>query len=99
MQVDGKPFKPHHVDEARRVVEALGFKVERIDEQNWEEYAHLKLKQVQIVGRFDPGSAPSVSVVGLQTRRTQTRPAAPFTTATLQQTASTRMGSVPPPAC
>ncbi len=89
--IAGEAFKPDTAEAARKVVEALGFKVERVDRKAWEEYKHLKLEQVEIVGSFDPANMPSLRVADLTTKRTTTRPAAPFTTATLQQTASTRL--------
>lgn len=76
---------------ARRVAEALGFVVEREQRSAWAEYKHLGLEQVTLVGRLDSAQAPTLRASNLQTKRTTTRPAAPFTTASLQQAASTQL--------
>jgi DNA topoisomerase-1 len=89
VEIDGKPFKPARVDEARAVAEALGLRVSRVERHPWAEYEHLKLEQVAIRGELATGEAPPFTLAELKSRRATTRPPAPFTTATLQQTAST----------
>lgn len=88
-EVAGKPFKAVTAEEAAEIVIALGYRVERIERQPWEEYAHLDLHQARLVGGFDATAAPPLIVSDLTTKRTTTRPPAPFTTASLQQQAST----------
>ncbi len=90
-EVGGAPFEPRDVAAAQAVAEALGFVVQRVDRRPYEEYRRLGLEQVELVGRFDPARAVALSVSRLATKRTQTRPPAPFTTAALQQQASTQM--------
>ncbi len=87
--VAGKPFKASNAEDAAEVVRALGYRVERIERQGWDEYAHLDLNRAQLIGGFDLDQAPPLVVSDLSTKRTTTRPPAPFTTATLQQQAST----------
>jgi DNA topoisomerase-1 len=87
-EVGGKPFKAGQVDEARAVAEALGFSVSRVERQPWAEYEHLKLEQITLRGELATGQVPRFTLADLKSRRATTRPAAPFTTATLQQTAS-----------
>ena len=86
-----QPFDARDAATAARVSEALGFRVERIDRQPWAEYSHLGLERAGLIGHFDAGSAPSLTVADLTTKRTQSRPSAPFTTAALQQAASTAL--------
>ena len=86
--VAGKPFRPTDAEDAANVVRALGYSIERVDRRSWEEYKHLGLEQAELVGRFDPARGPQSVVSNLTTKRTTNRPPAPFTTATLQQQAS-----------
>ena len=88
-ELAGKPFTARDAEAAARVVAALGFVVEQVRRQPWEEYRHLGLEQVELRGAFDRQQAPRLVVSELTTKRATTRPPAPFTTATLQQTAST----------
>jgi DNA topoisomerase-1 len=88
-EVGGQPLAAFDADAAQRLAEALGFVVERVDRRGWAEYRHLGLEQVEITGRLDVGRAPPLTVSELATKRTTTRPPAPFTTASMQQQAST----------
>lgn len=107
VSVEGKPFKPEGrydesaspdaaftsaVEQARQVAEALGFVVEEVEERPWKEYAHRGLRVVDLVGRLDRQRVPKFRVADIQTRRTRSKPNPPFTTATLQQAASTQLG-------
>ncbi len=89
--IDGQPFKVNNADAARKVAEALGFVVREIRRSRWVEYGHLGLEQAELVGALGRDRAVPIRVSDLNTRRTTTRPAAPFTTATLQQQASTQL--------
>ncbi|MCH8146965.1 MAG: type I DNA topoisomerase [Planctomycetes bacterium] len=95
VKLGGKSFKATKVAEARAVVEALGFIVEKVHEKDWEEYADKGLKKVSLVGTINPEKAPTFKVVDVQAKRTSTRPSPPFTTASLQQAASTHLGFAP----
>jgi len=90
-EVAGEPFKVSNAEAAAKVVGALGYKVERIERRVWEEYKHLGLEQAELVGEFDQAGAPPLTVSELTTKRTTNRPPAPYTTATLQQQASTAL--------
>ena len=87
-EVGGRPFEALTADEARKVVEALGWNVEDVRRRPWDEYRRLGLEQVEILGGLGPG-VPAFTVGDLTTKRTTTKPPAPFTTASLQQQAST----------
>jgi DNA topoisomerase-1 len=87
-EVNGAPFNATNADQARTIAEALGFDVQRVARQSWKEYEHLGLEQVELVGSLARDRVPQLTVSELSTRRTTTRPPAPFTTATLQQQAS-----------
>lgn len=76
---------------ALSVAEALGLEIERVERNPWEDYKHLGLEQVRVLGRLERGRVPRLSISNLETKRTTTRPPAPFTTSTLQQQASTQL--------
>jgi DNA topoisomerase-1 len=88
-EFDGKKFEPKNAEEARAVAEALGMAIREIARTPWDEYKHLNLEKAALVGSLDRDKAPALTVAGLETKRTTTRPSAPFTTSTLQQAAST----------
>lgn len=90
-EIGGKPFDATDAEAAKAVAEALGYKVERIARTAWDEYKHLNLERAELIGAYAPKSAPAVHVAELKTKRTTTKPPAPFTTASLQQTASTTL--------
>ncbi len=89
--VGGEPFAATNADAALAVADALGYRLAQLERVAWQEYAHLGLEQVRPDGGLDPASAPALTVSELQTKRTVTKPAAPFTTASLQQAASTAL--------
>ncbi|HUU95962.1 MAG TPA: type I DNA topoisomerase [Phycisphaerae bacterium] len=90
-EIGGKPFKPDNVEAAQASAEALGYQVDRVARRVWEEYKQLGLQQVELVGKLDPARAPRLVVSELSTKRTTTKPPAPFTTASLQQQASSTL--------
>lgn len=90
-EVAGEPFRVTSVEAVQKVITALGYVVERVDRQPWEDYARLGLEKIAVLGAFDPAKAAKLTVSDLTTKRTTTRPPAPFTTASLQQQASTQL--------
>lgn len=78
-------------DRVRPVVEALGYRVDSLQVKPWAAYARLGLKQVRFQGQTLVAQAPACTVKSLDTKRTLSRPPAPFTTATLQQAASNQL--------
>lgn len=95
VKLNGKEFKAENVDQARVMVEQLGFITDEVIEKDWEAYAKKDLKTVTLAGALDPGKAPPFAIVDIQTKRTTTKPSPPFTTASLQQAASTSLGFAP----
>lgn len=95
VKLNGDEFAAKTAAETRGVVEALGYVVEAIDEQTWEAYKAKGLKTVRLRGRTDSAKAPAFTISDIQTRRTTTKPNAPFTTAVIQQAASSSLGFAP----
>ncbi|MCO6438733.1 MAG: type I DNA topoisomerase [Phycisphaerae bacterium] len=95
VKFSGSDFRSTKATEAREVVESLGVVVESVRESAWEAYADKDLKIIEIVGTLDPEAAPEFTVRDIQKRRTTTKPNAPFTTASLQQAASSEVGFSP----
>jgi DNA topoisomerase-1 len=95
VKLGGKEFAPKAVHDAREVVEALGFVTRQVDEGEWEAYADKGLKKVRLTGTLDADSAPTFTVQDIQKRRTTSKPSPPFTTAALQQAASSESGFGP----
>lgn len=73
------------------LAEALGYQVRDVKTTEFEEYNHLGLKRIELVGGLDIGQAPKFIVKNVETKRSRTRPSAPFTTATLQQAAANQL--------
>lgn len=84
----GKKFEAKTAEEATSVLQALGWKIEKVSRRPFEEYKRLNLELVELQITPDAAKAPKFAVSDLTTKRTQTRPSAPFTTAALQQQAS-----------
>ncbi len=83
-EIGGKAFDAKDADAARAVAEALGFAVERVERRPWDEYKQLGLEQAELVGGLAVGRIPALTIGDLTTKRTTTRPSAPFTTASLR---------------
>ncbi|MBN2560795.1 MAG: topoisomerase DNA-binding C4 zinc finger domain-containing protein [Phycisphaerae bacterium] len=79
------------VDAVRPVVESMGFRVTKVVSRDWEQYAHLGLKQIELVGETSVSQAPEFRIKSIDTKRSISRPSAPFTTATLQQAAANQL--------
>ncbi len=91
VELGGEPLRVVNAQQAQALAEALGFAIERVDRRPWEEYRHLDLSQTRLIGRLDPGAVPPLTIAELTKRQTTSRPPAPFTTASLQQQASTAL--------
>ncbi len=95
VRLNGNDFKPTTVDVTRKVAETLGFVCEKVDEQDFAAYADKGLKTIVLRGRTEAAKTPAFTIADVQTRRTQSKPNAPFTTAALQQAASSALGFAP----
>jgi len=95
IKFDGREFKPDGVGEARSVAEALGFEVAGVEETELEGFAGKGYRSTVVKGTVNPEKAASFEIADVSTKRTTTRPNAPFTTATLQQAASSALGFAP----
>ncbi len=90
VEVAGEKFAPQNVEAAEPIIEALGFDVSEVQRTAWEAYSHLDLEQVVVVGSLR-SEAPAVTVSDISSKRTTSKPPGPFTTATLQQSASSHL--------
>ena len=91
VEVSGESFKPENRDETLRVAEQLGFHCR--DTREWQD------EEGKGPARFlceYHGSVrddhPQYRIRSIATKRTSSRPAAPFITSTMQQAASNRLG-------
>lgn len=87
---EGKKFEATNQLDARRVAEALGFTVDDVVEVTDEKGKGPAKNKVTFQGNI--GGAPGYSITKIETRRTTSRPSAPFITSTLQQAAANRIG-------
>ena len=95
IKVGGKEFVCENATDATAIAESLGFVTESVDEQPHATHADKGFKTVILQGRTDRGAAPTFTIKEVQKRRTQSKPAPPFATASLQQAASTSLGFTP----
>ena len=95
IKMDGREFAVRSVDDARLVAEAIGFVVLEVDRQDWKAYPGKNLQLVTLRGVTDRAKTPRFAIKDVQTRRSLSRPNAPFTTAALQQAASSELGFSP----
>ena len=95
VKVGGEEFRPGDAAGALKVAEELGFVLVERSESDFEPYTAKGLKTIVLSGSTDPAKAPRFTISDIQTRRTTTKPNPPFTTAALQQAASSAMGFSP----
>ncbi|MEK6643827.1 MAG: DNA topoisomerase [Planctomycetota bacterium] len=79
------------VDRVRPLAEALGFDTQKVETKEWDEYKRLGLKKIELVGGLKSSGLPEFVVKSIETKRSKTRPSAPFTTASLQQAAANQL--------
>ena len=95
VKLGGKEFKAANVTDVTAVIESLGFVIADVAESDFEAYADKGLKIVTLGGQADPAQAPPYTIKDIQKRRSTSRPGPPFTTAALQQAASSALGFAP----
>jgi DNA topoisomerase I len=83
-------FTAAGVDDARTVAEALGLSVEEVLETHDPKAKGPAQNKITLVGKLRE-DAPDYHVSGLRRKETRKNPYAPFTTATLQQSASVQL--------
>ena len=90
IELDGEKVKIIDSQRALEVAELAGFQLdERIDTENLGAKGPAR-KVVRLLGHMSAG--PSWHVKSIKTKRTKSRPFAPFITSTLQQTAANQLG-------
>jgi DNA topoisomerase I len=89
-KVGGKRFKPQTMDDILPVVEALGVVVDQRQETTDDKAKGVAKNKLALATHVD-SQAPAVVVQSLAAKQTKSRPPAPFTTASLQQTASSQL--------
>lgn len=95
IKVAGEDFKPERLDQVRPIVDALGLSIREVQQTDFEQYKGKGLKKVSVIADLEAARLPKFLVSDVQTKRTTTRPNAPFTTAALQQAASSALGFAP----
>ncbi len=95
VKIAGEDFSPTNADAALSVAQQLGFELVDRRETPFEPYTEKGFKTIVLQGKTSAGKAPKFTVSNIQTRRTTSRPNAPFTTAALQQAASSALGFSP----
>jgi DNA topoisomerase-1 len=82
--------QPDLAPDIRRIAELAGLRNVRVGAQEDEKGRGPARWKRTVSGEVDPGAKYAIS--SIETKRTTTRPQAPFITSTLQQAASTRLG-------
>lgn len=90
IQINGKKFKPKDLKSVLGAAQSAGFRLdEQIEKKTTKENGAV-LNIIQLRGHMADG--PEWHVKSIQTKRTKSRPMAPFITSTLQQTAANQLG-------
>ncbi|UCE60025.1 MAG: type I DNA topoisomerase [Phycisphaerales bacterium] len=95
VKLASRDFDAKNADDACRTAQALGYEIEQREELEWEAYTEQGLKKITIHGRLNPVDTPPFAIKDIQKRRTTSRPSPPFTTAALQQAASSECAFAP----
>ena len=89
IEVHDIKFEPKNFEEILKALQEIGFSVnERLDSTQTKETGKI-LQIIQIKGRLEKESKWKVK--SIETKRTKSRPSAPFITSTLQQTAANQL--------
>ena len=90
VELDGEPFKVDNQDVAVEAAKRLGVSIDQIEVTEDPKAKGPAQRKVTVTGHL--GRRLDARVRSIETRRTTTRPPAPFITSTLQQAASTQLG-------
>jgi DNA topoisomerase I len=85
----GKKFDVNNKSDARKAAEALGFVVSEDQTTDDPQGKGPAAKLTKFIGRIE--KAPAFTVQAIETKRSTSKPSAPFITSTLQQAASSRL--------
>lgn len=88
---EGEAHFESAVNRVKPLAEAIGFDTQKVNETAWDEYKRLGLKKIELVGGLRSSGIPDFVVKSIETKRSKTKPSAPFTTATLQQSAANQL--------
>lgn len=88
-ELGGRKFEPKNMEEALRVAGLAGFRLDEQTEVEQPKENGSTRKGVQLRGHVEAG--PTWRVKSAQTKRTRSRPYAPFITSTLQQAAANQL--------
>ncbi len=91
VEVDGENFKAVDTDEARGVAEFLGFAVDDVEEWQDPKGKGMSKFRTRLKGHV-ADERPDFRVRSIETKRTRSKPPAPFITSTLQQAAANQLG-------
>ncbi len=90
VEIAGRPVDLKDRDQALKAARDLGFALDKLEE--WQDPKGKGPARFLAVAHGAVGPGPEFRIQALTTRRTTTRPPAPFITSTLQQAASNQMG-------
>jgi DNA topoisomerase-1 len=89
IEIDGKKFEAKEIEALLVAVKRTGFQLDEKIETQQPEAKGPAQKIIRLRGHIDGG--PSWQVKSIQTKRTKSRPYAPFITSTLQQVAANQL--------
>ena len=91
IEVAGDPFKPDNRADALAAAKKLGFVLDHADEHEDEKGKGPARSLCEYHGKVGD-DAPEYRIKSIATRRTTSKPSAPFITSTMQQAAANRLG-------
>jgi len=90
VEIDGRKFEAKDVETARAAAERAGLRIENQMETENPKAKGPARRVISLYGHIK--DSPDYGVKSIQTKRTKSRPYAPFITSTLQQTAANQLG-------
>ena len=90
VKIGGKKFNPKDLDTALTAAKWAGFQLDEQSETENKKARGTARHTIRLFGHISGG--PRWKVKSIETKRTKSRPYAPFITSTLQQTAANRLG-------
>lgn len=91
VEINGQPFVVDNFQKALEIAQKLGFVLDHTNK--WQDdNAKGSAKSRVVYSGHTAAPPPSYAIRSIQTKRTTTRPAAPFITSTLQQAGANRFG-------